>query len=193
MGFQSTRPVWGATLAHGTRLCLILISIHAPRVGRDHVEHMRQINLGISIHAPRVGRDQALTTARRICKTFQSTRPVWGATEKTGVHRQDISISIHAPRVGRDGKHPVKPPSQAWNFNPRAPCGARQSFPEWEKQPSAFQSTRPVWGATYDCFWGKVGYKFQSTRPVWGATSGLRNTTKPEQNFNPRAPCGARP
>ena len=78
----------------------------------------------------------------------------------------------------------------------------------------AFQSTRPVWGAT------KVGtvYKttgkvsihaprvgrdlggdkaaslalFQSTRPVWGATCPFFVLTRYHKCFNPRAPCGAR-
>ena len=36
-GFQSTHPVWGATLDDkGTLISIIEISIHAPRVGCDH-------------------------------------------------------------------------------------------------------------------------------------------------------------
>ena len=57
--FQSTRPVWGATLGkHDSRAC-DTISIHAPRVGRD------------------------LSDARLFYNhdLFQSTRPVWGATQ----------------------------------------------------------------------------------------------------------------
>ena len=34
-GFQSTRPVWGATRTQPPLACRFLISIHAPRVGRD--------------------------------------------------------------------------------------------------------------------------------------------------------------
>ena len=56
--FQSTLPVWGATVyvhryghRHG-------ISIHAPRVGSDAVHDGHHIARGgISIHAPRVGSD----------------------------------------------------------------------------------------------------------------------------------------
>ena len=33
--FQSTRPVWGATEGTQQNLCLLHVSIHAPRVGRD--------------------------------------------------------------------------------------------------------------------------------------------------------------
>ena len=45
-GFQSTRPVWGATTSDGSQSVRGLISIHAPRVGRDgkvnylHVDHL---------------------------------------------------------------------------------------------------------------------------------------------------------
>ena len=33
--FQSTRPVWGATLVWDAVLVAVDVSIHAPRVGRD--------------------------------------------------------------------------------------------------------------------------------------------------------------
>ena len=41
---------------------------------------------------------------------FQSTLPVWGATQLDAICDADISISIHAPRVGSDmltGYEPV--------------------------------------------------------------------------------------
>ena len=102
--FQSTRPVWGAT-SEARRLSLYYpISIHAPRVGRDQRSSTWNSRQIISIHAPRVGRDQypafhrqrqrdfnprAPCGARRrhtstsdAGRTFQSTRPVWGATMK---------------------------------------------------------------------------------------------------------------
>ena len=123
-GFQSTRPVWGATALHGVRPERHRISIHAPRVGRDLREKAEARFCGISIHAPRVGRDPAmpcrLTAAEyfnprapcgarrhisdlKIYDTpFQSTRPVWGATSISAGNRPCQRISIHAPRVGRD-------------------------------------------------------------------------------------------
>ena len=59
-----------------------IISIHAPRVGRDFLLPwylMRMEN--ISIHAPRVGRDIRAPDSVSGINTFQSTRPVWGATD----------------------------------------------------------------------------------------------------------------
>ena len=79
------------------------ISIHPPRVGRDHLSRhhtaqRRNFNppspcgegrlatllldpaIIISIHPPRVGRDVAEAVARGIPPEFQSTLPVWGGT-----------------------------------------------------------------------------------------------------------------
>ena len=123
-GFQSTRPVWGATTPPREYLNLGLISIHAPRVGRDGTAGNANTVGDISIHAPRVGRDGALS--------------------------QDLPgdpISIHAPRVGRDCPIRTQNEEDA-NFNPRAPCGARRKSTWSRKSGIEFQSTRPVWGAT---------------------------------------------
>ena len=124
----------------------------------------------ISIHAPRVGRDA------RLSSTPCASR-----------------ISIHAPRVGRD-----------------------LPMPSLSNSAVKFQSTRPVWGATagdsdrnltikISIHAPRVGRDqdfgvhfldvppFQSTRPVWGATGRYGQDRPTRCNFNPRAPCGARP
>ena len=56
-------------------------------------------------------------------------------------------------------------------FNPRAPCGARRAFASLRYPSRSFQSTRPVWGATWEKAGINTAIEFQSTRPVWGATS----------------------
>ena len=38
--FQSTLPVWGATLDHAEAVLVFVISIHAPRVGSDLKEYV---------------------------------------------------------------------------------------------------------------------------------------------------------
>ncbi len=55
----------------------------------------------VSIHAPREGRDVA-TSFDGATKEFQSTRPARGATIVSGQHLVDAEVSIHAPREGRD-------------------------------------------------------------------------------------------
>ena len=100
---------------------------------------------------------------------FQSTRPMRGATTLDDLRGSGSLVSIHAPHAGRDpriitGKHHRK-------VSIHAPRVGRD--PQYFSHAIAsllFQSTRPVWGATF-LLCATVGWrKFQSTRPVWGAT-----------------------
>ena len=148
--FQSTRPVWGATAGRKLHAALHVVSIHAPRVGRDR--------LGSAIRVDDV--------------MFQSTRPVWGATTGTlqrsllqavSIHAPrvgrdairrtyyaDIYVSIHAPRVGRDIRR-QQTGQLAPGFNPRAPCGARRQLesrlPPFATYLWAFPSTNTIFSA----------------------------------------------
>ena len=146
---------------------------------------------GISIHAPRVGSDHSMTTKNN-----------------------KITISIHAPRVGSDQcKRQLSYDST--HFNPRSPCGERQTFNKKRQIRPRFQSTLPVWGATSksgsttrttvisihaprvgsDVPYTHTGLKrglFQSTLPVWGATCKFAQKIFTRKNFNPRSPCGER-
>ena len=105
VAFQSTLPVWGATvIPYLDTLAIPEISIHAPRVGSDvNPFAFSCFFFAISIHAPRVGSDDADSA---------------DLTHITG-------ISIHAPRVGSD------------------PYLDTLATPA-----NTFQSTLPVWGAT---------------------------------------------
>ena len=55
---------------------------------------------------------------------FQSTPPVWGATDRPDPAAVRRWISIHAPRVGGDGSDYVGCLPAVY-FNPRPPCGGR--------------------------------------------------------------------
>ena len=77
--FQSTRPVRGATRANLAEIHKVIVSIHAPRAGRDCQGVRCSLRHAVSIHAPRAGRDAI---------------PEW-------VYKL-INVSIHAPRAGRD-------------------------------------------------------------------------------------------
>ena len=98
------------------------------RGARRHISAPARAAVVISIHAPRVGRDPFRRPARSRGNKFQSTRPVWGATRDAHRAVERTPISIHAPRVGRDGR-PARRPAWVNNFNPRAPCGARRADP----------------------------------------------------------------
>ena len=116
--------MWGATFGYYDWSTDDEVSIHAPRVGRDLADRLLATIRQVSIHAPRVGRDDFHAVAdwrrssfnprapcgarrhprqgRRRLQKFQSTRPVWGATNGFISWHQDNEVSIHAPRVGRD-------------------------------------------------------------------------------------------
>ena len=169
------------------------ISIHAPHTGRDEsLGRNPKAHTAISIHAPHTGRD----------------------TECQVVAPAVIPISIHAPHTGRDGA-PSRSSARAAYFNPRAPYGARRDNERFtdatlisihaphtgrdlvvelaQLSRPEFQSTRPIRGATR---LAAAGYaqpeRFQSTRPIRGATT-HPEIHRPECNdFNPRAPYGAR-
>ena len=104
---------------------LPLISIHAPHAGRDGKYDANGRVVLISIHAPHAGRDD--NTGIPICnnRKFQSTRPMRGATIKVDIEINIKAISIHAPHAGRDWAS-SQGPYIILDFNPRAPCGARQ-------------------------------------------------------------------
>ena len=124
--FQSTRPVRGATLEQAGLECVLGISIHAPRAGRDSPWGWDRPCQRISIHAPRAGRDVHVRGALLLHEAFQSTRPVRGATAWDADQRKErYDFNPRAPCGAR------QPPRAAWrggsrDFNPRAPCGARR-------------------------------------------------------------------
>ena len=100
------------------------ISIHAPRTGRDYIVRLLcvQVNwhfnprapygarLGahpqgrrlyhISIHAPRTGRDKTVTVSHNADGTFQSTRPIRGATARGKVRQHGLIFQSTRPIRG---------------------------------------------------------------------------------------------
>ena len=123
-GFQSTRPVRGAT-AKNTRSWLeTIVSIHAPRAGRDkrssdHWQCSRCFN-------PR-----APCGARRTKTTALSTSPCFNPRAPCGARR--FMLIPFVPLTMFQSTRPVRGATAPHNhiimqhlsFNPRAPCGAR--------------------------------------------------------------------
>ena len=103
----------------------LLVSIHAPRVGRDAPPHPPRPAARVSIHAPRVGRDFTHDLSPFCPRSFNS----------------------RAPRGAR-----LLARRRWWRrscFNSRAPRGARQSRTLAHAGIKGFQFTRPAWGATF--------------------------------------------
>ena len=144
---------------------------------------------------------------------FQSTLPLWGATDKADERLKQANISIHAPLVGSDEFAESKK-ERGRDFNPRSPCGERLYGFDVDVYVDGFQSTLPLWGATSEAvgkmpkiqfqstlpLWGATDHlpgplqslAFQSTLPLWGATFAPCNLELMPGNFNPRSPCGER-
>ena len=121
--FQSSRPLRGATSATAIVTPAAVISILAPLAGRDSLPQHPAALDGISILAPLAGRDAAAHSLTSMLSSFQSSRPVRGATGEHSVGTGRDGISILAPLAGRD---PLYFNRVDFNFNPRAPCGARR-------------------------------------------------------------------
>ena len=79
--YFNPRSPCGERLSRSTLSSLrYMISIHAPRVGSDKRRRWSRLWLSISIHAPRVGSDRCRFRWFSPLTAFQSTLPVWGAT-----------------------------------------------------------------------------------------------------------------
>ena len=190
--FQSTRPLRGATKHSVVGAHDAIISIHAPLTGRDIIVICYLIGMivfqstrplrgathrdllsdrydRISIHAPLTGRDALLAV---------SDVPV-------------VCISIHAPLTGRDYRPPV-PSGLRKHFNPRAPYGARPARYVQSHNASKFQSTRPLRGATRQPLRAADHCVISIHAPLTGRDCSLTNSLFRKDNFNPRAPYGAR-
>ena len=192
--FQSTLPVWGATSAQVVAAPPALISIHAPRVGSDvgarpHASFKSYFN-------PRspCGERLIAIPLSFVSFQFQSTLPVWGATENSLFLLSQLrNFNPRSPCGERRGDGGAEIGGAAY-FNPRSPCGERRSGVPNLSPYCIFQSTLPVWGATLilvvppvmldiSIHAPRVGSDgepvvlrppkqgFQSTLPVWGATS----------------------
>ena len=140
--FQSTRPARGAT--KGARLTYqqIMVSIHAPRTGRDQNTFMGDLQrIGFNPRAPHGARQDADGNLAFLT-VFQSTRPARGATRILGDRIFNPAVSIHAPRTGRDSSRDrVKVTVRC--FNPRAHAGRDATCRLRRSGRPLFQSTRP--------------------------------------------------
>ncbi len=195
--FQSTRPVRGAT----SDLCLRTWRVtgfnpRAPCGARPVLFVLwSEFASLVSIHAPRAGRDKVDSAVIANLPMFQSTRPVRGATVVARLAAVPVAVSIHAPRAGRDGVVLCKA-RKPHAVSIHAPRAGRDVVARDLLGPrlGQFQSTRPVRGATTTMTRvNPTKDEFQSTRPVRGATCRPCGMCRQRPSFNPRAPCGARP
>ena len=168
--FQSTRPARGATAHRPGQWRGQIVSIHAPRAGRDAPSAMAMA-ISCDSFNPRAPRGARLQGSVNLSNPplFQSTRPARGATRgRCPQHRLGL-VSIHAPRAGRDSS-PHLPYRPFGRFNPRAPRGARR-------------------GAARD---DDPGEDVSIHAPRAGRDGRRLLIESRQGRFNPRAPRGAR-
>ena len=192
------------------------ISIHAPRVGSDlFVFPDPQLPIYFNPRSPCGERPQAYLMAAQLAELFQSTLPVWGATNAGDIIPFYCNISIHAPRVGSDATRLITS-AGLLGFQSTLPVwGATCSRPETAameplisihaprvgsdertgsgiRAAAVFQSTLPVWGATLviDVFWKCGGISIHAPRVGSDGTGGADGGGV--RHFNPRSPCGER-
>ena len=125
--FQSTLPVWGATGSCGRiSICPCNFNPRSPCGERRQSSGGLPSQLDFNPRSP-CGERPRRGNRPAALFIFQSTLPVWGATQLPRRVFCDVGrISIHAPRVGSDPPRPLQCPFHAY-FNPRSPCGERLS------------------------------------------------------------------
>ena len=78
--FQSTLPVWGATVYKRDHWGIATFQSTLPVWGATGLPLSVYVSVSISIHAPRMGSDVQILHGFAGFLLFQSTLPVWGAT-----------------------------------------------------------------------------------------------------------------
>ena len=190
--FQSTRPLRGATRLSPSRRRSQSISIHAPLAGRDGFR-------GCVGHRDTDFNPRAPCGARRVLPSSCTLQCHFNPRAPCGARLWTFS-SADRP-LGFQSTRPLR------GATPRR---CRPPTPA-----AGFQSTRPLRGATESCYAanlrlpisihaplaGRDG-RLQAVRvlvlisihaPLAGRDRRFRFARFCQENFNPRAPCGARP
>ena len=170
-GFQSTRPIRGATLFRLSRFlrCRIFQSTRPIR-----------------------GATRGSSSIQIRQRYFNPRAPYGARHNRLSDNMLCNNISIHAPHTGRDDSGPGWT-TTGLHFNPRAPYGARRSGVSPAGPCGGISIHAPHTGR--DLHLLIVIYQtggFQSTRPIRGATVCGWAWFLALSHFNPRAPYGAR-
>ena len=192
--FQSSRPLRGATPRRrapgpGSRH----FNPRAPCGARRCTSPGSPQAQRISILAPLAGRD-ARPGNRPSCQPDFNPRAPCGARQ----HPPDGPVQLHgisilAPLAGRDFRIAYKSFLNLAFQSSRPLRGATAQSKVSEAMPVEFQSSRPLRGATSYTPPTVGSGEFQSSRPLRGATFSPPFLVTCSRDFNPRAPCGARP
>ena len=213
-GFQSTRPMRGATTEGGPRYSRPRHFNPRAPCGARRAGYYRRISMAkFQSTRPMRGATTTLSTAllpqgfqstrpmrgatknafrRADGKQFQSTRPMRGATWAEDVNGKHIQFQSTRPMRGATPTAPTPSLSRSY-FNPRAPCGARPGPTGHRAGVGGISIHAPHAGRDFfnfmPIFWHR---HFNPRAPCGARPCGVPCTLPPAGYFNPRAPCGAR-
>ena len=171
MNFNPRAPCGARRIIVAETLILSTISTHAPLAGRDGDPRGSRLQARwISTHAPLAGRDCHSRKTAREMHEFQPTRPLRGATEAITLGFSREEISTHAPLAGRD-RRGLALVLVDRRISTHAPLAGRDGVSK--------DTIRRLLISTHAPLAGRDGLSV-----MFCAGSA---------DFNPRAPCGARP
>ena len=170
-GFQSTRPMRGATSDMCHKNNILTISIHAPHAGRD-IKRLVRLGLEAEFQSTRPMRGATSGLQRQaLFSIFQSTRPMRGATTRGGAAQEVNKIfQSTRPMRGATGTNCRSAPQRVISIH--APHAGRDTSPFSSSSSTLISIHAP-----------HAGRDFVTTILLYSLF----------QYFNPRAPCGARP
>ena len=123
---------------------------------------------------------------------FQSTRPVWGATANQTVPMPKLQFQSTRPVWGATQAHGIRSCAPGY-FNPRAPCGARRRVVAVQLPVAGISIHAPHAGRDGKADADDVGGGISIHAPHAGRDFSPASFRSTGSDFNPRAPCGARP
>ena len=166
-----------------------------------------------STHSLRSATVRTCLSLPNICG-FQSTHSLRSATQLILLDVKSLNVSIHALLAECDLNEAVIK-YFVDGFNPRTPCGVRQTSSSRSTTIVLFQSTHSLRSATFVKIWDCPSTMFQSTHSLRSATMDLSTAVDGgnvsihallaecdstgatpgtiNNSFNPRTPCGVRP
>ena len=189
--FQSTHSLRSATNKPKAKTIINLFqSTHSLRSATVRTDDHEVGRVGFNPRTPcgvRLGDE----IEEALWNWFQSTHSLRSATFALGAPPANGEVSIHALLAECDRSGSLSP-YKAIRFNPRTPCGVRQSASNTRIVPTSFQSTHSLRSATV--YWPPdAGADTVSIHALLAECDNIWTTqARRIFSFNPRTPCGVR-
>ena len=183
------RAPCGARRDESTINAVTNISIHVPHAGHDESLRNCRTSGKFQSHVPHAGHDRE--EKLDLCGSiFQSTCPMRGTTHGALQHQDDGNFNPRAPCGAR-----LLPPlshTLHLHFNPRAPCGARHKDAEKNSSGDISIHVPHAGHDQADILMARM-ISISIHVPHAGHDRLHQRFRLSPTDFNPRAPCGARP